>query len=95
MTSDAFNHHYAVKKIRRGVELNILEHLKSISSSTSGHHIIPIKNVLPLGRDHALIIMPWYTVLGDLHSLTQDAYYQLRHQLVEVRRLDRHLFLVA
>ena len=80
---DGSNGRFVVKLISRGLELVILEYLKSVPNSRN--HTIPITQILELGPDQVLIVIPRYSILDELESLTEVAYYRLRYQLVEVR----------
>ena len=76
--------YFVAKRVKSGLEVDILQHLKSISGSAHRNHTIPIVDILPLRGDMTLVIMPQHTVLGGFNRLTQEGYYQLRHQLAEV-----------
>jgi len=82
--SDESNCAFVAKLISRGLEDNILDYL--ISTPDSRNHTIPMKYFVQLAGDRILIVMPQHTVLDKLKNLDQEVYYQLRRQLVEVRR---------
>jgi len=83
MVCDNSNCRFIAKWIRHDRELDILKYLNSVPLLNPRNHTIPITNIL-FGDDHTFIIMPQHTVLRDVSSLTQEAYYQLRYQVVEV-----------
>ncbi|KAG8941547.1 hypothetical protein FRC03_004337 [Tulasnella sp. 419] len=75
---------FVAKRIRRKVELEILEYLKAPHLSRYLNHTVPIIHILHLtSSNHALLVMPFHSVLSQLLRLSERWYYQLRFELVE------------